>query len=153
MKLRDLVAMAAVPVVVAACGLNSQPSPNPTKPPYSGVGRICFSDQANPISCAGQSDSASFSTSQTVYLFADIDFYPGNFIFLGGNAAGGPTWGGFWGPVPVGHGWSYRLGAASDQPEVKPGKSTTEQIDIWLEDDSAPGLRVLIAQGTFTVLP
>jgi hypothetical protein len=152
MKFRGVVAVTAVLVVVAACALNPQPSPSPTSP-YSGVGRICFSTQANPTSCAGESDSPSFSASQTVYLFADIDFYPGNFIFLGGNAAGGPTWGGFWGPVPVGHGWSYRLGAASDQPEVKPGKSTTEQINIWLEDDSAPGLRVLIARGTFTVLP
>lgn len=150
MKFRGAILIVAM--LVAACGLNPQPSPSPTSP-YSGVGRICFSAQADLTSCAGRSDSPSFSADQTVHLFADIDFYPGNFIYLGSNAVGGSaTWGGFWGPVPVGHGWSYSLGIALDQPEVQAGKSTTEQIHIWLKDDSSPDLRVLIARGTFTVL-
>jgi len=153
MKFRGVVAVTAVLVVVAACALNPQLSPSPTSP-YSGVGRICFSAQANPTSCVGQSDSASFSASQTVYLFADIDFYPGNFIYVGTQAVNASSvWGGFWGPVPAGHGWSYKLGIASDQPDLEPGKATTEQISIWLRDDSSPDLTILIAQGTFTALP
>jgi hypothetical protein len=152
-KYRGVVLTVAV-LVAAACGPNPQPLPSPTKPPYAGVGRICFSPQADLTSCAGQSENASFSAGQTVHLYADIDFYPGNFIYLGTkavNASG--TWGGFWGPVPPGHGWTYSLGIASGQPDLQLGKATTEQISIWLRDDSSPDLTVLIARGTFTALP
>ena len=153
MNFRVVVLMVAA-LAVAACGLTSQPSPSPTKPLYAGVGRICFSTQADLTSCAGQSENPSFSAGQTVYLFADIDFNPGNFIYVGTQAVNASSvWGGFWGPVPAGHGWSYKLGIASDQPDLEPGKATTEQISIWLRDDSSPDLTILIAQGTFTALP
>ena len=153
MKFRGVVLVVAV-LVVAACGLNPQPSPSPTKPPYSGVGRICFSPQADLTSCAGQSENPSFSAGQTVHLYADIDFYPGNFLYVGTEAVNASrVWGGFWGPVPTGHGWSYSLGIASGQPDLQLGQATTEQVSIWLKDDSSPDLEVLIAQGTFAVLP
>jgi hypothetical protein len=89
-----------------------------------------------------------------VYLYADIDFYPGNYIYVGTVAGGAlSVSGGFFGPVPVGHGWSHSLGLASGQPDLQPGQATSELIKISLKDDSAPELTVLIAQGTFTVLP
>jgi hypothetical protein len=122
MNFRSGVLLAVVLAVVSACGPNPQPSPSPTEEPYTGVGVVCFSAQANLTSCAGQSVNPSFSAGQTVHLYADIEFYPGNFINLGTEAVGSSSfWGGFFGAVPVGHGWSYSLGSASGQPDLQPG--------------------------------
>jgi len=63
-----------------------------------------------------------------------------NFIYVGTQAVQRiERLGRLLGSGSAGHGWSYKLGIASDQPDLEPGKATTEQISIWLRDDSSPG--------------